>query len=204
MGGYKSHGDYYAYDDVYSARHRNTGRSFYYRMHTSHYAAWGGHWALRGAGRYRLAQKSTFNMQLTVDEINRFRASINVAYQITPGLAITPEFTYRRYGNGKRWDDGARVSLHGEESLSRDVPPPAEFLIAGSALMTWRLPSFAVLQASRSFRPMQAIEGLQQPYCFPLAVTEPARQAERGGYFLRPPLRPAGRLSSNSFKNRPV
>jgi len=117
MGGYKSHDDYYAYDDVYTARHSDTGRHYYYRMHTSQYADWGGHWAMWGGGTWKLFEHANFNMQFTYDDTNVFSAAANVAYVLTPGLTFTPELTYRYYGDNKRWDDGSRVSFQGESAF---------------------------------------------------------------------------------------
>lgn len=117
MGGYKSDDDYYAYDDIYTARHINKGRNYYYRMHTSQYGDWGGKWAVWGGGSYQFIEAASFNTQLTYDDTSIFTASANVAYTLTPGLTFTPELSYRRYGDKKKWDDNSRVSFDGENAF---------------------------------------------------------------------------------------
>lgn len=117
MGGYKTNHDYYAYDADYIARHKNSNRIYYYRMHTSQYGDWGGHWIIWGGSSYSLTQKASFNTQLTFDETSTFSASANVAYTLTPGLTLTPELSFINYGNKKKWNDDARIPFAGENSF---------------------------------------------------------------------------------------
>lgn len=117
MGGYKSMNDFYAYDDVYTNSRHHKGRDYYYRMHTSQYGDWGGDWAVWGGGTFQITQKASFNTQLTYDDSDLFSASVNVAYVLVPGLTVTPELSYVNFGNDKKWDDGSRVTFHGNDAV---------------------------------------------------------------------------------------
>lgn len=119
MGGYKSNDDYYAYDDYYNGpkgqqKHKHT---YYYRMYTSQYGDWGGDWAVWGGTTYKATKKASFNSQLTYDDTDVFTASVNMAYELVPGLVVTPEVSYRYYGDDKKWDDGSRVTFHGDSAV---------------------------------------------------------------------------------------
>ena len=110
MGGYKSADDYYNADDTYgpynikdtdySYRERNGLRKFgVYRQVNSIYGDWGGDWAVWGGTTFKFNKKASFNAQVAYDDTDTFAASINVKYELVPGLVITPELTYISWDN---------------------------------------------------------------------------------------------------------
>ncbi len=60
----------------------------------NYYGAWGGDWAVWGGGAYTVSEKTKINAQLAYDEEENFSAGLNVAYELVPGLVITPEVVY--------------------------------------------------------------------------------------------------------------
>lgn len=114
MVGYKTNDDYYAYDGRYS---RGKKHAYYYRMYTSQYADWGGDFAFWAGHTLNINKKASFNSQLTYDQSKVFTASFNIAYQPVPQLTLTPEISYRRWGDDKKWADGARVTFNGENAF---------------------------------------------------------------------------------------
>lgn len=114
MGGYKSADDYYNGDDTYgtvlkdkdrkdtnySYRYRN-GLTKYgvYRQVNSIYGDWGGDWAVWGGTTFKFNKKTSFNAQVAYDDTDTFAASVNVKYELVPGLVITPELTYISWEN---------------------------------------------------------------------------------------------------------
>jgi hypothetical protein len=60
----------------------------------NYYGAWGGDWAVWGGGTYTVSEKAKINAQLAYDEEENFSAGLNVAYELVPGLVITPEVVY--------------------------------------------------------------------------------------------------------------
>lgn len=117
MGGYKTNDDYYAYDRDYNKAHPNRKHDSYYRMHTSQYGDWGGDWAVWGGTTFKATKKASFNSQLTYDDTDVFSASVNMAYELVPGLIVTPEVSYLNYGNDKKWTDGSKVTFHGDNAV---------------------------------------------------------------------------------------
>ena len=74
----------------------------------SYYATWDGDWAVWGGTTIEATEKATVNVQLSYDESEAFAAVANVAYELVPGLRITPEVAY--YDNlGDDDDDGDEV-----------------------------------------------------------------------------------------------
>jgi hypothetical protein len=60
----------------------------------SWYKTWGGNWAVWGGGSAKLNEKATFNLQASYFENEDVAVAANVAYELVPGLKITPEVTY--------------------------------------------------------------------------------------------------------------
>jgi hypothetical protein len=60
----------------------------------SYYATWSGDWAVWGGGSMEVSEKATINVQLSYDESEDFAAVANVAYELVPGLRVTPEVAY--------------------------------------------------------------------------------------------------------------
>ncbi|MEI5679924.1 porin [Mesorhizobium sp. CGMCC 1.15528] len=60
----------------------------------SWYKTWGGNWAVWGGGSAKLNEKATFNLQASYFENEDVTVAANVAYELVPGLKITPEVTY--------------------------------------------------------------------------------------------------------------
>ncbi|MHC5308299.1 porin [Bartonella sp. LJL80] len=113
MGGYKSVDDYYASDSTAyrlpdgtrSASKTENGitRRGVYRLIQTNYGDWGGDWSVWGGATYKFTKKASFNTQLSYDDTSTFAASVNIKYDLVPGLTITPELTY------VSWDDDYKV-----------------------------------------------------------------------------------------------
>ena len=111
MGGYKSADDYYNLDDTYGIKdvngsrhaaridHNGVARYGLYRQINSIYGDWGGDWSVWGGTTFKFNKKTSFNAQVSYDDTDTFAASVNVKYELVPGLVITPELTY------VSWDD---------------------------------------------------------------------------------------------------
>lgn len=110
MGGYKSADDYYAEDDTYGIN--MTSKRNYtnpagvlgtkigvYRQVNSIYGDWGGDWAVWGGTTFKFNNKTSFNAQVAYDDSDTFAASVNVKYELVPGLVITPEVSYISWDN---------------------------------------------------------------------------------------------------------
>jgi len=70
-----------------------------YRQINSIYGDWGGDWSVWGGTTFKFNKKASFNAQVSYDDTDTFAASVNVKYELVPGLVITPELTY------VSWDD---------------------------------------------------------------------------------------------------
>ncbi|MHC5306727.1 porin [Bartonella sp. LJL80] len=105
MGGYKSADDRYADDDTYGVNgyrynaNRNLTTLGVYRQINSIYGDWGGDWAVWGGTTFKFNPKTSFNAQVSYDDTDTFAASVNVKYELVPGLVITPELTYVSWDN---------------------------------------------------------------------------------------------------------
>ncbi|CAM1626772.1 Porin [Bartonella choladocola] len=113
MGGYKSADDRYYGDDTYGsdAKVRSDGVKYgykvrndltkygIYRQVNSIYGDWGGDWAVWGGTTFKFNKKASFNAQVAYDDTDTFAASVNVKYELVPGLVITPELTYISWEN---------------------------------------------------------------------------------------------------------
>ena len=118
MGGYKSADDYYNEDKTYgyesnsSARTRNgLTKIGVYRQVNSIYGDWGGDWAVWGGTTFKFNKKTSFNAQVAYDDTDTFAASVNVKYELVPGLVITPELSYISWEN----DYSARNEIRNEK-----------------------------------------------------------------------------------------
>jgi len=118
MGGYKSADDTYREDPSYGVRHYTNSfgilgtKTGVYRQVNSIYGDWGGDWAVWGGTTFKFNdwavwggttfkfnKKASFNAQVAYDDTDTFAASINVKYELVPGLVITPELTYISWDN---------------------------------------------------------------------------------------------------------
>jgi len=75
----------------------------------SFYKTWGGNWAVWGGGTYKFNEKASFNIQASYFENKDVAIAANVAYNIVPGLTITPEVTWSSWHNDvtkEKIDDG--------------------------------------------------------------------------------------------------
>ncbi|WP_019170789.1 porin [Pseudaminobacter salicylatoxidans] len=72
------------------------------------YKGWGGNWAVWGGGTYRFNEKASFNAQVAYAENKDVAVVANVAYQLVPGLTITPEVAWNSWHteNKVKIDDG--------------------------------------------------------------------------------------------------
>jgi len=118
MGGYKSADDYYNEDKTYgyesnsSVRTRNgLTKIGVYRQVNSIYGDWGGDWAVWGGTTFKFNKKTSFNAQVAYDDTDTFAASVNVKYELVPGLVITPELSYISWEN----DYSARNEIRNEK-----------------------------------------------------------------------------------------
>jgi len=106
MGGYKSADDTYMEDDTYGPHGKSSSRikdgvTKYgiYRQINSIYGDWGGDWSVWGGTTFKFNKKTSFNAQVSYDDTDTFAASVNVKYELVPGLVITPELTYVSWDN---------------------------------------------------------------------------------------------------------
>ncbi len=105
MGGYKSADDTYREDDTYGVRRYTNSagalgfKNGVYRQVNSIYGDWGGDWAVWGGTTFKFNKKTSFNAQVAYDDTDTFAASVNVKYELVPGLVITPELTYVSWEN---------------------------------------------------------------------------------------------------------
>ena len=105
MGGYKSADDTYREDDTYGVRRYTNSagalgiKTGVYRQVNSIYGDWGGDWAVWGGTTFKFNKKTSFNAQVAYDDTDTFAASVNVKYELVPGLVITPELTYVSWDN---------------------------------------------------------------------------------------------------------
>ena len=105
MGGYKSADDTYREDDTYGVRRYTNSagalgfKNGVYRQVNSIYGDWGGDWAVWGGTTFKFNKKTSFNAQVAYDDTDTFAASVNVKYELVPGLVITPELTYISWEN---------------------------------------------------------------------------------------------------------
>ena len=135
MGGYKSADDTYMGDETYGSHveyfdavrygakiHNNLTKYGVYRQINSIYGDWGGDWAVWGGTTFKFNKKTSFNAQVSYDDTDTFAASVNVKYELVPGLIITPELTYVSWDNDysiRNENNTAKVvdSLKGQDAF---------------------------------------------------------------------------------------
>ncbi|WP_095203207.1 porin [Mesorhizobium carmichaelinearum] len=69
------------------------------------YKQWGGHWAVWGGGTYKFNEKTSFNLQASVDGDKNYGVAANIAYDVVPGLTVTAEVDYAHDGKFGDVDD---------------------------------------------------------------------------------------------------
>ncbi|MER8415977.1 porin [Mesorhizobium sp. M1329] len=62
------------------------------------YKPWGGNWAVWGGGTYTINEKTSLNLQASVDDDKNYGVAANVAYDIVPGFTITAEVDWAHDG----------------------------------------------------------------------------------------------------------
>ena len=68
----------------------------------NYYGPWNGDYALWGGVSAKVADKASVSGQVSYEEEGTFAAVLNVAYEIVPGFAITPEIEYTSFGGDRR------------------------------------------------------------------------------------------------------
>ncbi|TGS09656.1 porin [Mesorhizobium sp. M2E.F.Ca.ET.209.01.1.1] len=63
------------------------------------YKIWGGNWGFWVGGTYKLNEKTSFNLQVSGDELKNYGVAANVAYTTALDFTITAEVDYVHYGN---------------------------------------------------------------------------------------------------------
>jgi hypothetical protein len=69
------------------------------------YKTWGGSWAVWGGGSFKFNEKATFNIQGQYADNKDAAVIANVAYELVPGLKITPEVAW----NSWHTEDGEKI-----------------------------------------------------------------------------------------------
>ena len=127
MGGYKSADDYYAKDETYGVRTYTNPSNLLgtkygvYRQVNSIYGDWGGDWAVWGGTTFKFNNKTSFNAQVAYDDTDTFAASVNVKYELVPGLVITPEVTYISWDNDYSARNDANTVKYVDSLKGRDA-----------------------------------------------------------------------------------
>ncbi|QND53722.1 porin [Phyllobacterium sp. 628] len=70
------------------------------------FGTWYGDYAIWGGLTAKVSDKATVNGQVAYEEDGTWAAGLNVAYELVPGLTITPEVNYTKF-DGQRGDDDA-------------------------------------------------------------------------------------------------
>lgn len=127
MGGYKSAEDRYLEDDTYGVRSYTNASNILgskygvYRQVNSIYGDWGGDWAVWGGTTFKFNNKTSFNAQVSYDDTDTFAASVNVKYELVPGLVITPEITYVSWDNDYSIRNEANTVKYVDSLKGRDA-----------------------------------------------------------------------------------
>ena len=127
MGGYKSAEDRYLRDEDYGVRSYTNASNILgskygvYRQVNSIYGDWGGDWAVWGGTTFKFNNKTSFNAQVSYDDTDTFAASVNVKYELVPGLVITPEITYVSWDNDYSIRNEANTVKYVDSLKGRDA-----------------------------------------------------------------------------------
>ncbi|MER9592826.1 porin [Mesorhizobium australicum] len=62
------------------------------------YKIWGGNWAFWAGAAYEVNETTSFNLQLSGDQLKNYGVAANVAYALLPDFTVTAELDYERYG----------------------------------------------------------------------------------------------------------
>lgn len=63
------------------------------------YKIWGGNWAFWAGTAYEFNETTSFNLQLSGDELKNYGVAANVTYAFLPDFTVRAELDYDRYGN---------------------------------------------------------------------------------------------------------
>ncbi|WP_192178405.1 porin [Mesorhizobium amorphae] len=63
------------------------------------YKIWGGNWALWVGATYKFNETTSFNLQVSGDQLKNYGLATNVAYTVAPGFTVIVEVDYDHYGN---------------------------------------------------------------------------------------------------------
>lgn len=63
------------------------------------YKHWGGNWAFWAGAKYKYNETTSFNVQLSGDQLKNYGFATNVAYTVVPGFTITAEVDFDHYGD---------------------------------------------------------------------------------------------------------
>ncbi|PZV34456.1 porin [Mesorhizobium kowhaii] len=63
------------------------------------YKIWGGNWAFGAGATYKFNEKTSFNLQISGDQLKNYGVAANIAYTVVPGFTVTAELDYDDYGN---------------------------------------------------------------------------------------------------------
>lgn len=118
MGAYKDMEDSY-YSDLDDMSVKITDGSRGFRAVDSFYGTWGGHWAGWLGTSYKFTPKLTGNFQVSYEGAGNPYSVANVAYELTPGLTLTPEVNYRKW-NDIHSDLKGQDAVGGVIRLQRD------------------------------------------------------------------------------------
>ncbi|MET2832542.1 porin [Mesorhizobium shangrilense] len=62
------------------------------------YKVWGGNWAFWAGATYKFSETTSFNLQVSGDQLKNYGVATNVAYTVVPGFTVTAEVDYDHYG----------------------------------------------------------------------------------------------------------
>ncbi|MER8426258.1 porin [Mesorhizobium sp. M1403] len=81
------------------------------------YKQWGGNWAVWGGGTYTINEKTSFNLQASVDDDKNYGVAANVAYDIVPGFTITAEVDWAHDGQFEKDFDRNWTNADDKDSI---------------------------------------------------------------------------------------
>ncbi|MBZ9739783.1 MULTISPECIES: porin [unclassified Mesorhizobium] len=60
---------------------------------------WGGNWGFWAGGTYKFNRKTSFNLQVSGDQLKNYGVAANISYEAVPGFTVTAEVDYVHYGD---------------------------------------------------------------------------------------------------------